>query len=602
MCGIAGVFGAGDGRATVGRLNDLQRHRGPDDAGIWSAPGVALGQTRLAVSDLTGGGHQPFVSADGSVAVVFNGEIYNHADLRRRHALTDAGRCDGAILPGLWQRLGTAMFAELRGMYAIAVHDVAQRALTLARDPFGIKPLHWTPTPGGLVFASELRPLLALPARPRLRRAALRRYLESGALGRDQTPFHGIEAVPAGGWSRWDAAGRRTDGVVSAGFLDPVPGTGPRELRASFLDTVAAHLRGDVPAALLLSSGLDSGALAWACAELGTSVACVTADMGAGISESAGAARLARRFGHDHEIVSAAPDAALMDRYFAAMQRPSVDGLNVFLVSRAVAGLGRRVALSGAGGDEALAGYPAFRLLRWLPLLRAGDAVGATRLLGASYRGRNAKLARLIGPDGPRDAAALGRLSRRVLTDEQLATLLPGPPPAAVATSRDVSARALALNEIAGYLGGTLLPDADAYAMAWSVELRVPFVDTVFTRAALGADPRHGVGKRGFARALGSPELDAVARGRKTSFHLPMDAWMRAGPLAGIVHAAEVPDAPVRRILAPDGVDELLRAWRAGRLTWSRAWSVVALNAWLASLGTELELAPAASGVTAAGR
>ncbi|GAA2501914.1 asparagine synthase (glutamine-hydrolyzing) [Winogradskya humida] len=589
MCGIAGVITphpGGESLTTVRRLNVRQHHRGPDDTGLWSGANAVLGQTRLAVMDLTDGGHQPFTTADGSVSVVFNGEIYNHDELRRTHGLTSPGRCDGAILPELWQRLGTAMFAELRGMFAMAIYDTVRRTVTLARDTFGVKPLYWLRMPEGLVLASEVRPLADLVPRPRLSRAALRHYLMFGAMGRDQSPFTEIQSVPANGWIQWDANLSRTAGVVRADPLVHPAGAGHGQLRAAFLESVSLHLLSDVPMALLLSSGLDSGALAWACAELGTDVTCVTVDMGSGTSESPGAARLARRFGHDHEVASATPDAELVARYFAAMQRPSVDGLNVFLVSRAVAALGRRAALSGTGGDEMLAGYPSFKLLRYLPLLRAGDAVHATHLAAGLYRGGNAKLANLLGPAGPRSSDGLGRLTRRVLMDEQIRALAPwaAPEPRPGAADRDGSAGALAQSEIDRYLGGTLLPDTDAFSMAWSVEMRVPFVDVEFARVALSVDRRRGVGKRGFARALGSAELDPIARGRKKSFHLPMDGWMRTGPLSPAVQAVASPEAPLRAILDPRGIDEIMAAWRSGRTAWSRAWSLTALNSWLTSL------------------
>jgi asparagine synthase (glutamine-hydrolysing) len=267
------------------------------------------------------------------------------------------------------------------------------------------------------------------------------------------------------------------------------------------------------------------------------------------------------------------------------MQRPTVDGLNVFLVSQAVASLGIRTALSGMGGDEVLAGYPAFKLLRFLPLLRAGDRMSATRLLTRAYRGDSAKLAHLLSPAGPRNAHGLGQLFRRVLMDDQIRRLVPWTPTSGpVDASRDCSAHRLSLSEITRYLGGTLLPDTDANSMAWSIEMRVPFVDVKFASAVLAIDHKRGLDKRRFARTLGSPELVSIAQRRKQSFNLPMDRWMRSGPLAHAVRAAESPTAPVRQLLRPEGIDRIVDGWRAGRLTWSRAWSLIALNSWLYNL------------------
>jgi asparagine synthase (glutamine-hydrolysing) len=594
MCGVCGVIRASgslaEDRAVVTRVNDRQRHRGPDDAVHWRGEGVVLGQTRLAVVDLSEGGRQPFVSADGSVVVVFNGEIYNHDELRQKHRLAVTDRCDGAVLPELWKRLGTAMFAELRGMYAIAVYDLRARTVTLARDPFGIKPLYWTlTTDGAVAFASEPRSLLSLVPRARLSRAAVHNYLLFGAMGRDESPFQQIASVPANGWVQWDETMARTGGTVSQNLLNELAPASLRQLREEFVRSVSLHLLSDVPVALLLSSGLDSAALAWACAELGTDLTCITVDLGGGVSESAGANRITTRFGHRHEIVSTNPDISVVERYFSAMQKPSIDGLNTFLVSQAIASLGVKVALSGLGGDEMLAGYPSFRMLRYLPLLRAADTMSLTPLLARLYGGRKEKAVHLLGTHGPRDAAGLGELYRRVFLDDQVNALAPWIPPveATPRSGRDTSAQTLSRLELASYLGGTLLPDTDAYSMAWSVEIRVPFVDVPFAQMALAVAPRRGVGKRRFAAAIGDQELRSITRRKKHGFTLPMDSWMRAGPLASQVRAVRSPDAPVRGLLRGDAVDHVLSRWDEGRLNWSRAWSIVSLDAWLRSVGMD---------------
>jgi asparagine synthase (glutamine-hydrolysing) len=589
MCGVCGVIRPGGtlpaDRAAVQALNRRQQHRGPDDSFIWCDEGGALGQTRLAIIDLTDGGRQPFVSADGTACVVFNGEIYNHDELRSRYRLGTPSRCDGAILPELWQRLGTSMFAQLRGMFAIAVYDRRGKSVTLARDPFGIKPLYWTlAAEGVLAFASEPRSLLHLAPRQQISRAALRRYLMFGALGRDQSPFQDVEAVPANGWVQWDRAMTRRSGVIKTGLFDPPYQIRLADLRPAFFQSVSAHLSSDVPMALLLSSGLDSAAIAWAGGQLGARLTCVTVDMGAGMSERTGAARVAARFGHTHQVVTTRPDPSLVQRFFEAMQRPSIDGLKTFLVSSVVAGLGVKVALSSLGGDEVLGGYPSFRLLR------LGDGLSLTALLAHLSGGRNQKLAFLLDPTGPRDAAGLATLVRRVLLDEQIGRLAP----ALISTDRvrrtgyDRSSRALSMAELTGYLGGTLLPDADAFSMSWSVEMRVPYVDVPFARIALGVAEQRVVGKRRFASALGDPELRAIARRPKRGFTLPMDQWMRHGPLTPWVEGARQRDAPVRGLLSAGAVDEVLAAWRVGELSWSRAWLVVSLDAWLRTLGPDV--------------
>ena len=178
-------------KATAGRMT-LRCGLAP--ASLWGTPAC-----RLLTSVL--GGRQPFASDDGSVQIIFNGEIYNHEELRVRHSLDDRlARCDGAILPPLWDRLGTGMFRELRGMFAIAVLETRDSRLTLARDVFGIKPLHYRQSGGQVVFASEVRALADEVTKLTLRKSSLSRFLSTGSMGRDQSPFEEINCVPANAW------------------------------------------------------------------------------------------------------------------------------------------------------------------------------------------------------------------------------------------------------------------------------------------------------------------------------------------------------------------------------------------------------------------
>jgi asparagine synthase (glutamine-hydrolysing) len=595
MCGICGAFGDADRSLSmplIDEMNASQRHRGPDATYAWHDGRVSLGQTRLAVVDLGEGGRQPFHGSSGRVAVVFNGEIYNHLELRTRYALDVEQRCDGAVLPALWSRLGTAAFAELRGMFAIGVVDLDAGTVTAARDPYGIKPLYWARRPGGsIAFASEVRSLLGLLDRPTLTRDAVQHFLRYGSMDRDSSPFAGIHAVPANTWVQWDLDGHLLGrGEIRPSHLDAATTAG---LRDSFLESVSVHLRSDVPTALLLSSGIDSAALAWACRQLGADLTCVTVDTGDAVSEASDAAAIAAAFGHHHRVLREEPDAELMERFVGAMQKPSIDGLNTFLVSKAIRELGIKVALTGVGGDEALAGYASFRRLRVLPALRHAERLGVSGLLArvGTAAKIGPKLTHLVGPAGPRDAAGLSRLSRRILLDDQVQSLAPWTEPDGPhGPLDDASARALSLAELRGYLGGTLLADADAFSMAWSVELRLPYVDAPFITQALAASPRRGVGKRGFAALLGNPLLAEITRRPKKGFSLPMDRWMRAGRLGAVDRVLEA-DAPVRRILDPAGIERTLRSWQAGQNRWTDAWQVTVLDAWLRSLPAEVSLA-----------
>lgn len=603
MCGICAVVTRSADLSTesrleaVRRINADQRHRGPDASYTWHDRAVTLGQCRLAIVDLTEGGRQPFFSSDGRVAVIFNGEIYNHRALRTRYGLDLCGPCDGAILPELWQRLGTKMFAHLRGMWAITVWDEAYAELTVARDGFGIKPLYWMrATSGDVVVASELRPLLRHVKRVQLKRSALADYLRFGAMPNDDSGISGVNTVPPNSWQVIGNGAVQRSGPVHVERFATQEGRGA--VRDAFVESVDRHLQADVPVALLLSSGLDSASIAWALRELGKSVTCVTVGRGEAGSESLGAARTAAAFGHDHRIVDELPEQEIGQTFAAAMQRPSIDGLNTFLVSRAIAKLGFKVALSGLGGDEMLAGYRTFRLLRWLGPLTLADRLRLTAVaarlarVDGIHRRLGAKAAIVLDPRGPRDADGLCALSRTVLQDGDIQQLLPSHQ--SVTERRPVggdrSARALSLAELHRYLERTLLPDTDAFSMACSVEMRVPYVDVPFARAALNARPTRGIGKRGFAAALGDPLLRSIARAPKRGFTLPMEAWMRSDTLGGEVRALRSDGSPVRCILESGGVDLLLDSWDRGAVTWSRCWLLAILDGWLRSLPSTVTL------------
>jgi asparagine synthase (glutamine-hydrolysing) len=597
MCGIAGSIDpiAERAMATVGQLNDAQAHRGPDHNVVARIGGIALGNTRLAIQDPTSSGNQPFVSADGRYTCVLNGEIYNHRELVERFQLPVRTSCDAEVIPHLWAKLGAAAIAELRGMFAIAVVDALEERLYLARDPFGMKPLYWRRLPNGcFVFASEVRPLARLAEGARIEAEAVARYLRFGAMAADQSPFLGITGVPPN-----SVASVRGDSPVE---VRPILPSGPAvmqqptSLREALEESVDLHLGADVPTALLLSGGVDSAAVAAVSRRLGRTLSCLTVATGGTVDETAAAARTARQYGHRFQLVRAAIEEADVARFIQAMQRPTIDGLNTYLVCRAVRQAGFKVALSGLGGDEAVGGYSHFRLLRYLPMLRAMDALpfpagGMAAALAARLGNvRQAKAGRLLHKGGPRSALELALLQRE-LFPAPLVSELTGVGVDRAAAVAEVpgwlggrspdSFAALAAAEVAVYLQPTLLPDADAFSMASSVELRLPFVDgCVFSAALDSARGRKAPGKAAIGAALGDPYLTFLAGQPKRGFSLPMESWL-TGPLAPLLTAASEPGAPVWSLV------DRTRAERAGMLPlrphrrWAEPWALAVLNAWL---------------------
>lgn len=603
MCGIGGAItpDGGRGEAVAQYVNLRQRHRGPDHAVVVSVGPFTLANTRLAIQDPTAAGNQPFWSPDGRYVCVFNGEIYNFVELIKRYRLKLPNHCDGAVIPELWRQLGPASFRELRGMFAIALVDTKKRTLTLARDPFGIKPLYYRRLKDGTIaFASEVRPLASLDSRPLLDQGALSRFLRLGAIGADQCPFAGVEAIPPNAVVSFQGDGSNTVAPLLPGPRPLLSSDAGQDLGTVFNESVKVHLRSDVPMVLLLSSGVDSGAIASTAHSLGRDLHCMTVGgFGGGADEIQDAAVVAQHYGHNHQVVLAQLDQGSTADFFASMQRPSIDGLNTFLVCRAVQAAGYRVALSGLGGDEALGGYAQYRIL---PLLSALDVVDripglnralSTAIVAARVGANPDKIGRLLRRNGPRSALGLDLLQREVLPMDQVAALTGTTPESEAlnAMSPDTGQRdfaALVESELKHYMQATLLPDADAFSMCSSVELRVPFVDReVFASAALlNAALRHSPGKRALAEALEDRFLLELVKKRKRGFSVPMAHWLRDGPLQPLLDDVRNPEAPVWDHLDRAVAKPILFAPVGER--WSSQWSFAALNAWLRSVKDDI--------------
>jgi asparagine synthase (glutamine-hydrolysing) len=339
MCGIAGAIDTVAERALarVSLLNDAQTHRGPDNSGDRAGWRDHPGQHAAShPGSNTAAGNQPFVSADGRYTCVFNGEIYNHRQLVERFRLPVRTACDGEVIPQLWAKLGVEALAELRGMFAIALADTLEGRLYLARDPFGIKPLYWRLLPdGSFAFASEVRPLARLAPGTRVDDAAVARYLRYGAMAADQSPFLEITAVPpnsvavVGKDRRVEVRPVRPDGPATVKQR-------PSDLGAALAESVASapgRRRPDGAAALW---GRGFGGYRGdrpPC--LGQDLHCLTVAADGAPDETVAAAQTARHYGHRFQRVQIVLEDSDVARFFQAMQRPSVDGLNTYLICRA---------------------------------------------------------------------------------------------------------------------------------------------------------------------------------------------------------------------------------------------------------------------------
>jgi asparagine synthase (glutamine-hydrolysing) len=630
MCGIAGLLSP-DVEATRSALRPLtlaQAHRGPDDSGETLLPFgrlcLGLGHRRLSILDLSSAGHQPMVHPHTGDVLVYNGEIYNFRALRRDlEALgeTFTGHGDTEVLLHALSRWYTDALPRLRGMYALAFYRAAGPSLLLARDPTGIKPLYLSRPDGGLLFASEVRALLASGRLPRtVDPRGVATFLAYGAVQHPLTLVRGVHSLPPGAWQEFTPA----DSTVRASAVhsfwtyppaDPAPAQNEAvsAVRTAVEDAVRDHLVSDVPVSVFLSSGLDSTVVAGVAARHAADLHSftVSSEVAGNAGEAALAAETARRFGLRHRTIPLPPQemerAALA--WLEGLDQPSIDGLNVYLISRAVRAEGIKVALSGLGGDELFGGYPSFRdvprlcklvrALRWLPAAARRSLAGVATI-GRSGSFRD-KFTDMLSGDASFLSLYLQR--RRAMSDDQLASL--GADPAALDLTPDFMpaealtdlpldeadpVHAVSRLESQFYQGNMLLRDADANSMAHGLEVRVPLLDQGLlevahrlpgpTRLPPGA-PSKFLLRRAFADLL-RPELLGQP---KHGFVLPISHWMQ-GPLREVCEAA-LASLRDSGVLRPAGITQVWRSFLAEPRSpiWTRALSLCVLGAFLRNTG-----------------
>ena len=619
------------------------RHRGPDGEGFLfdeaRAPGLALGMRRLSIIDLPGG-HQPIWNETRDVAVIFNGELYNYRQLRDSlllcgHRFTT--NSDTEILVHAWEEWGEDCLRELRGMFAFALLDLRRRHATvpvlfLARDPLGIKPLYYTQTPDGFAFASEVRALLAAGVcSKQLSQDALTAYLLFGSVSEPVTLLEGVFSLPPGHKMLLHIPERRRvprarpwyDPTRSPAARDPKrPRNFPaaaRALRPLLQDAVEAHLIADVPVGLFLSSGLDSSAIAILAGRAQAGIRSFTLTFpGTGFDEAPLARVVADRCGSQHTEVPLDGAAILsrIDEALAALDQPTMDGINTYFVSWAAREVGLKVALSGLGGDELFAGYSTFsdvprldklaQLGKFLPaslrraiapLLRSVfTAIGtpdAARKAEAAWTDPHMLphlyfFARALFPPGGRLENLINPRFRASTVSADGVTLDPtwlGWLQRAADEARKLQpVAAISWLEMRTYMASTLLRDTDSVSMARSLEVRVPLLDTPLVEfvSALpdAARRRQGLQKVLLVESLRDLLPPEILAQRKRTFTLPWDEWLR-GPLRPRLEASFASPAPsLAQLLRSDGLGAVWGEFLAGKTSWSRPWSLYVLNEW----------------------
>jgi asparagine synthase (glutamine-hydrolysing) len=570
MCGLAVIFSYADSAPPVDRreiveIRDAMLSRGPDGEGLWMAPNALIGlvHRRLSIIDLSDAASQPMSNADGSLRIVFNGEIYNHRVLRaelERKGRRFRSNSDTEVLLHLYAEKGSAMVHDLRGMYAFVIWDDANQTLFAARDPFGIKPLYFADDGRTLRLASQVKALLCggrIDTAPEP--AGHFGFMLWGYVPEPYTLYKHIRELPAGSTLTLRRRGRAN----VAKFCDVAeelaharcerPETREetaRRLRDALRDSVAHHLIADVPVGVFLSSGLDSTTVAALASELKPhELRTITLGFrefrDTPFDETIFAEQVARRYGTSHHthLVSSDDFFAELDSFLKAMDQPSTDAVNTYFVSMIAKRSGLKVALSGLGGDELFGGYPSFRqiprlvgALRPVPVslgsaLRAITAPLIARIASAKYAGvleyggsyGGAYLLRralfmpwevegLLDPDFARQG---WQQLQPMVGLEEIGDLLDG------------GYARIAAFEMRKYMRCQLLRDADWAGMAHSVEIRTPMIDIELLRAIAplltGSDPP---GKTDMAATPAKPLPNEIILRPKSGFTVPVNQWL----------------------------------------------------------------------------
>ncbi|MCU1246273.1 MAG: asnB [Acidobacteria bacterium] len=578
VCGITAFFAFARQAETIDleavvRTSEAMRKRGPDASGLWlsSDSRLAMAHRRLAIIDPVESSGQPMHSADRRFTIVFNGEIYNHAELRE--SLTLQGhefhtRSDTEVLLHLYRAEGEGMLPRLRGMFAFCIWDASRRQLFLARDPYGVKPLYYSVERGTVRVASQVKALQAGGGSDAIDPAGVAGFLLRGSVPEPFTLFEGIRSLPAGSSMSVTENGPgevRSYFSIAAILREAVdaersPEEAEREAREALAESVRYHLVSDVPIGAFLSAGKDSTSVVALADESGIHrLKLITLAFeeysGLHADEAPAASDFARDRGLQHTVSVLTRDEFRneLPRMLEAMDQPTIDGFNSYFVSRAAAGIGCKVMLSGTGGDELLGGYSTFRnipalirntrpfanipllprLLRgaYQGLMPVGPRFSPKTASTVEYGGTFAKayllkrglflpweLPRVIG----RELAHEG-LERLQMVDRIADALRPDPGTA--------WARVAAL-ESSFFLRDQLLRDIDWASMAHSLEVRVPLVDPFLLRK-LARHVVHGRGnqKRLLTAAPTRPLPSYIVNRRKSGFTLPLSKWLwESGP------------------------------------------------------------------------
>jgi asparagine synthase (glutamine-hydrolysing) len=623
MCGIFGIVSreGSVSRDVLARAQKCLAHRGPDDSGTVvidcnRGGQVGFAHTRLSIIDLSPLGHQPMEDPATGNWIVFNGEIYNFRELRKELEAAGNGfrsHSDTEVVLAAYRTWGEGCVDRLRGMFAFALWDAPRERLLLARDPMGIKPLYYYQADKYFLFSSEVRTLLQSGMVPRKvdPNGALS-YLAFGSVYEPWTIIEGVAAVPAGHLVTVEK-GR----VQSREYWSPLRLVGNQEspheqdgsaavkrLPEILREAVLSHLVSDVPVGVFLSGGIDSSSLVAVMSSAGvraTTFSLVFREEE--FNEAQHSREIARYFGTDHHeiLVSQDDTLAVLPEALGAMDQPTIDGINTYLVSAKARAAGVKVALTGLGADEMFAGYSNFRRVpkmesfaaRWgkLPAL-ARRPLAASLALLAGMSDRNRKLAELVSGQ---NSIHPYFMTRTLFTHSEREALFTGDYQSAECEMERVLQDSVSASgaldpvnrvsylESRWYMQNTLLRDSDFMSMAHGLELRVPFLDRALVEACFrlpGAEKLRGNSPKSLLlRSLGVELPNEIVQRPKRGFTLPFERWLR-GEMKPTIESTLLGDDYAATLLNRDPMQKTWQRFLAGETSWSRPWSLFVLKRW----------------------
>ena len=638
MCGICGVWG--EGRAEVGAMVGALHHRGPDDNGVLEDTNVTLGMTRLAIIDVSHAGHQPMLSPDNQIRIVYNGELYNfraERALLEKLGYTFRSTSDTEVVLRMYEHYGDDFLLRLRGMFALAIHDKrsGRERLLLARDQLGIKPLLYATVRGRLIFASEIKALLASGlVAPEIDPVALRLLLTHGAIVQPHTILRGVKMLLPGhrlivtqgqeprAERYWSLALDRRPDLRARSYEEQVDA-----VRSALEESVSLQMISDVPLGAFLSGGLDSSLLVALMAKNTSGERLKTFSVGfeaegEHIDETDHAQTTARFLGTDHSrvVVRGKDVRDRIEQIAFALDQPTVDGVNSYFVSMAAR---RRVtvAISGTGGDELFAGYPWFEQMAFEETLRQSapwKSAAKTLLTSVARQPVLDSLVPLRGgyrfANWRDDAGFLARYyaanpmfeapwTARLLAPDLRSAAQAGRSPHYDLSSIDELPEGSVIERVTGlcvrgYTANQLLRDIDAASMAHSLEVRVPFLDPVIAdlalslpdQAKLGGGPRsssdapRSYREAGTKRILLDVAKDLLPSGfdtrPKTGFSMPFSSWLK-GPLRDVLHDTLSERTVAKRgWLNAEAVAGTRDQFFSGAGDWPQTWLLMMIELW----------------------